>query len=133
MAGRALLLADARAANAGESWSRVELIRHGVAPTDLQRRLHDDDGLIGVADFVWDAQRVVGEFDGRQKYRVADGATPEAAAAVLWAEKRREDRIRAIGYEVVRWVYADLYDPVRLAARVREALARGEARRRTSA
>ncbi len=61
MAGRALLLADARAANAGESWSRVELIRHGVAPTDLQRRLHDDDGLIGVADFVWDAQRVVGE------------------------------------------------------------------------
>lgn len=132
-AARALTFADGRAANAGESWSRVELARLGVAPTEIQRTLYDEDGLVGIADFVWDPQRVVGEFDGRLKYNVAEGSSGADAAEILWTEKRREDRIRGLGYEVVRWVYADLFQPERLAARVRQALARGEARRRTSA
>jgi hypothetical protein len=131
MAGRALGLADGRADNAGESWSRVELTRHGVPPSDIQRKLYDDDGLIGIADFVWDPERVVGELDGRLKYKVAEDAATQEAGEIVWAEKRREDRIRFLGYEVVRWVYADLYHPERLAARVRQALARGAARRRT--
>jgi len=133
MAAHALGLADVRAANAGESWSRVELTRHGVAPSDIQRELYDDDGLVGIADFVWDPQRVVGELDGRIKYRVPEGSSTEAAGEVVWSEKRREDRIRALGYEVIRWVYADLYAPDRLAARVRQAFTRAAARRRTTA
>lgn len=128
MASHAVALADGRAANAGESWSRVELTRQGVAPSGLQRKLYDDDGLVGIVDFVWDLQRVVGEFDGRLKYRVDEAATAEDAADIVWSEKRREDRIRALGYEVVRWAFADLYDPARVAARVRRALARGLAR-----
>lgn len=133
MACHALALADGRSANAGESWSRVELFRHGVPPTDIQHKLYDDDGLIGIADFVWLPDRVVGELDGRLKYKVPDGAHPDQAGEVVWAEKRREDRIRALGYEVVRWVYADLSHPDRLAGRVRQALGRGAARRRTTA
>ena len=132
MASHAVMLADGRAANAGESWSRVELSRHGLAPTDIQRALHDADGLIGIVDFIWEEERVVGEFDGRLKYNVAQGSDGGEAANILWAEKRREDRIRALGYEVVRWVYADLFQPERLAARVGQTLARGAARRRTA-
>jgi len=53
-----------------------------------------------------------------------------AAAEVLWQEKRREDRLRALGLEVVRIVWADLYRPEALAARVRQAFARAEGRHR---
>ena len=132
-AAHAIGLADGRAANAGESWSRVVLTGVGLPPTDIQRKLFDSDGLIGVADFVWDPPGVVGELDGRLKYRVASDAAAETAGDVVWAEKRREDRIRDLGYEVVRWVYADLYDAERLAARIRRALTRADGRRRTSA
>jgi hypothetical protein len=41
----------------------------------------------------------VGEFDGRVKY---------GQSADLWAEKQREDRLRALGLAVVRWVWADV-------------------------
>jgi len=123
--------ADGRAANPGESWSRVELIRHGVPPDDLQVALHDQDGLIGYGDFGWDG--VIGEFDGKVKYGVAAGTDPERAGGVLWAEKIREDRIRALGLEVVRWTFADLGRPGLVAARVRRAMARRDERRRPGA
>jgi hypothetical protein len=121
----ALSLADGRAANPGESWSRVVLTRQGVPPQDLQVAVYDDEGLIGYADFGWPG--VLGEFDGRLKYGIGAEDDPSVAASTLWTEKRREDRLR-VGHEVVRWTVADLYDPVRLAARVRAA--QGRARER---
>jgi len=45
------------------------------------------------------------EFDGAVKYAGADGR------AALVAEKLREDRLRALGYEVVRIVWSDLARP----------------------
>ena len=131
LAGGAVSWADGRAANPGESWSRVELIRQGVPPDDLQVALYDDDGLIGYGDFGWDG--VIGEFDGRVKYAVDRAAGPDGAGDVLWAEKRREDRIRARGYEMVRWTYADLSRPGLLGVRVRRALDRAAGRRRVIA
>jgi hypothetical protein len=121
----ALALADGRAANPGESWSRVVLTRQGVPPQDLQVAVYDDAGLIGYADFGWPG--VLGEFDGRFKYGIGAEDDPSVAANTLWTEKRREDRLR-VGHEVVRWTVGDLHDPVRLGARVRSAQAR--ARRR---
>ena len=58
------------------------------------------------------------EFDGAVKY---DGAEGREA---LVAEKKREDRIRELGYQVVRLTWAELADPHRLLARIRSALAR---------
>ena len=40
-------------------------------------------------------------------------------------EKIREDRIRALGWHVVRWTWQDLEDPKELAERIRRALAYG--------
>jgi hypothetical protein len=37
---------------------------------------------------------VVGEFDGKMKYRVPAGASAEEAAEGVWREKKREDRLR---------------------------------------
>jgi hypothetical protein len=99
------------------------LIEAGLPPTDLQVAIYDAEGLVGYADFGWLPLMVLGEFDGRYKY--GDGA---GSADVLWREKRREDRFRALGFEVVRWTWAELLDPARLIARLRAALARAEAR-----
>jgi hypothetical protein len=74
----------------------------------------------------------LGEFDGRWKYAVPPGTDAEAAARVVWAEKRREDRLRAAGYSVVRWAWEDLFAPDRLAARVGAALIQAGGRRRTA-
>jgi len=123
-ASRAVACGDGRAANPGESWSRAVLLDAGLAPTHLQVPLHDIDGLVGYADFGWLSWMVLGEFDGRDKY----GATPEQMASAIWAEKLREDRLRALGYEVVRWTWADLRSPERVAARILAARARSIAR-----
>jgi len=41
---------------------------------------------------------------------------------VLWKEKRREDRLRRLGYVVVRLTWADLERPGGVAAAVRRAI-----------
>lgn len=123
-ASRAVACGDARSANPGESFSRAVLIESRLAPTDLQVPVHDIDGLVGYADFGWLPWMVLGEFDGRYKY----GETPEQMAAAIWAEKLREDRLRALGFEVVRWTWADLQFPARLVARIHAARARAIAR-----
>ena len=61
-----------------------------------------------------DGANVVVEFDGKVKYAAGD---PE----VLWDEKRREDRLRRLGYVVVRITWADLERPGAVAAAVRAA------------
>jgi hypothetical protein len=126
LASGALPIADGRAANPGESWSRVILVQHGLAPTTLQVPVHDEDGLIGVADFGWEG--VLGELDGRGKYGIGFDTDPEEAGRIVWREKVREDRFRRQGFEVVRWTFAEHYRPGVIAARVRAALERAAAR-----
>jgi hypothetical protein len=120
-AARAVAFADGRSESVGESRSRVILHRWGLAPTGLQFDvLRDDGSSIGRTDFVWEEQRVVGEFDGRIKYGrlLRPGQTPGDA---VFEEKRREDAIRDEGWRVVRWVWSELPAAHRIAARVRRA------------
>jgi hypothetical protein len=43
---------------------------------------------------------------------------------VVWREKRREDALRDLGWQVVRWTWADLLQPWVLADRLQRAFAR---------
>lgn len=110
-----LAFADRRSESPGESLSRVRLRELGAPPPVLQHELLDRDGFIGRVDFWWPGQRVVGEFDGRLKYRADEVADGRPAEDRVWAEKLREDRMRAHGVRVVRWTWDDALraDPLR--------------------
>src|SRR4051812_46076637 len=127
-AARAISAADGRSESVGESRSRVILHRWKLAPSALQFEIRSDDGgLLGRSDFAWEPDRLLGEFDGRIKYGrlLRPGQDPGDA---VFAEKRREDAIRDENWSMVRWVWADLQRPDRLAARVRRARERSAAR-----
>jgi len=128
-AARAVRFADGRSESVGESRSRVALHRLGLNPSGLQFDVLAAEGEhIGRADFAWEEERVVGEFDGRVKYGrlLRPGQDP---GEVVYREKRREDAIRDENWTVVRWVWDDIARPERLGPRVRRALERGRATR----
>ncbi|QNG20169.1 type IV toxin-antitoxin system AbiEi family antitoxin domain-containing protein [Rhodococcus triatomae] len=109
----------------GESRSRAAFIREQLPLPVTQADVFDAAGNhLGRVDFLWKEDGVIGEFDGRIKYGrlVPEGSTPED---VLWAEKRREDALRAAGWQIVRWTWDDLSNTDELTARIRAALLRG--------
>lgn len=108
--------ADAACESPGETLTRLPLVDAGYSVRS-QVELDDIDGRIGRVDLLVE-RRVVVEFDGAVKYGGAEGRD------ALVAEKRREDRIRGLGYAVVRVTWADLAHPERIVARVRRELAR---------
>jgi hypothetical protein len=108
-ARRAVTLLDPRSESAGESVSRVRLHEDGLPAPELQQDIHDEDGqFVARVDFCWQKQRTIGEFDGKIKYgrMLKSGQSIED---VLFAEKRREDALRDLGWQIVRWLWADLY------------------------
>jgi hypothetical protein len=124
-ARRALLFADGRSESAGESRTRLVLHQGGLPPPHLQVQIYAQDGtFLGRVDLGYPELGVLIEFDGKVKYQqpFRPGQTP---AEVVIAEKLREDRLRALGYVVVRFVWSDLADPAGMAAIVATALERG--------
>jgi hypothetical protein len=120
-AARALHFADPRSESVGESVSRVRIARAGLPVPDLQVNLYDDHGVwIARSDFAWREQRVIGEFDGRVKYR---GSVEEVTDTVM-REKSREQAIRDAGWWVVRWSWHDLADAAAFRRRLETALRR---------
>ncbi|WP_377645033.1 type IV toxin-antitoxin system AbiEi family antitoxin domain-containing protein [Oryzobacter terrae] len=108
---------DAASESVGET--RARLLLHDLGhPTTSQVRVADAAGVVVARVDLLVGDRVVIEFDGLVKY---DGPGGRAALA---AEKRREDLLRSLGYEVVRLTWADLSRPRRVDALVRAALAR---------
>lgn len=125
-AARAVTFADGRSESVGESRARVLFAQQGLPDPVPQKEIREPSGrLVGRVDFLFAAERTIVEFDGRVKYGV-DG---RLAAETVMAEKQREDRLRELGYEVVRITWADLADPERTAARIRAAFARARRRR----
>lgn len=117
----ALMIADGDAESVGESVSRALVVGWDDIPAPtLQPEFFDADGFIGRTDFGWFG-KVVGEFDGKTKYMRSwrPGERPED---VVYREKLREDRLRALGLVVVRWTWDDLMKPARLRAKLRKAL-----------
>ena len=120
---------DARSESPGESRSRVLLSKLDLPAFDLQYRVRDERGhVVGRADFALPDHGVLGEFDGKVKYSRFLRPGQDAGDAVF-EEKLREDRLRDLGWQVVRWTWADLSRPKVLADRFARAIARGSERR----
>jgi hypothetical protein len=127
-AGAAVAFSDSRSGSVGESRARVAFGVAGLPPPLTQVLVYDQWGnLVGIADFVFEEQRTIVEFDGRAKYGL-DGLTPEAVGERLWAEKLRAQELERLGWEVVRIVWADLYRLDRIAALVRDGFDRASRR-----
>jgi len=115
-------LADGLAESPGESWARVLFVSLGLPRPELQVDIRDERGrLVGRVDFLFRVQGTIVEFDGLVKYGGADGRQ------TLIAEKRREDSLRALGFQIVRPTWRDLYDPPRLHQAMLSAFARANA------
>ncbi|MEO6020934.1 MAG: type IV toxin-antitoxin system AbiEi family antitoxin domain-containing protein [Knoellia sp.] len=112
---RLLELADPKCESVGET--RTRLLLHDLGhPARSQVALSDARGFVARVDFLV-GDRIVVEFDGLMKYEGSEGR------AALAAEKRREDRLRAMGFVVVRLTWADLEHPHRVAEMMRRAVA----------
>ncbi len=114
---------DRRSESVGESASRVVFRDRGIPKPEPQFEIVDG-AFTAWVDFAWPEFRTIGEFDGKSKYGelVPEGKTP---ADVLFAEKEREDRLRALGWQVVRWIWTDLLHPTALIRRLHAAFERG--------
>jgi hypothetical protein len=123
-ARRVVEFLDARSESPGESLSRAALHLQHLPPPTPQFEVRRPDGLlVGRSDFGWEEHRTLGEFDGRVKYGRTlkpDGDLED----VLWQEKLREDALRDLGWEVVRWTWWDLHQPAEWLARLERAFAR---------
>lgn len=125
VARRALAFADGRAESVGESISRVQIVQSGLPMPELQYAVFSASGRwLARSDFAWPAFRVIGEFDGRVKYR----GPAESVADVVMAEKAREQAIQGAGWTVVRWGWRDLQGQGDFVARLRRALIAGDLR-----
>ena len=112
-------LSQALTESPGESWARVLFVSLGLPTVEPQVVIRDERGrFVGRVDFLFRAQRTVVEFDGLVKYGGADGRQ------ALIDEKRREDALRSLGYQVVRLTWRDLHDPALVARVIRDAFAR---------
>lgn len=120
-ARRALEFADARAESPLESVSRLSIEQAGFPRPTLQLPLCDRAGSIGEVDFAWPELGIVGEADGEAKYLDATLRRGRSAERVVVDEKHREDRIRALGYRVVRWGWREATSPAILRERLSDA------------
>lgn len=120
-AQRVLAVADGKSQSAGESLSRAIMIEHGFPQPSLQREFRDGLGRIGFPDFDWEEFKTLGEFDGHEKYSAQRYLNGKSPAQTVIEEKNRENRLRALGYNVVRWEWQDLRNPQRLIRLLREA------------
>jgi len=115
-AHEAVRLADAGSESPGESWSRLVFAQLRLPRPRLQAEIRDDSGrFVAQVDFLFEEPRIVVEFDGLVQYAGWHGRD------ALAAEKTREDRLRRLGYVVVRLKWADLRDPARVRTILRDA------------
>jgi hypothetical protein len=115
---------DVRSESAGESVSRVRIHEAGLPAPIPQFEVFDERGrFIARVDFGFPEKRTIGEFDGKAKYGelLKPGQTSREA---MIAEKRREDLLRDLGWQVMRWMWADLYRGDAIADQMRRAFRR---------
>ena len=105
-----IAFADPASSSVGESCSRVLIERSGFPRPLLQVAFTDLRGLIGYVDFFWPDFRLIGEFDGMEKYSKQEFVAGRVPSEVVTDEKIREDRLRATESRpgVSRWIWTTL-------------------------
>ncbi|GAB3488500.1 hypothetical protein [Flexivirga lutea] len=117
MAELAMCLADGRSESPLESLSRTRMFQLGLPMPELQVVFDDAAGFIGRVDFFWPQLGIIGEADGRMKFRVADGLSGREAEEAVWRAKRRDDRlvrhpdVRKVGH----WDWGEALDSTKFA------------------
>jgi len=118
-----LRLVDPAKESVGETRSGYLIWKQGLPAPVCQYPIHDSAGhVFATVDFAWPEYGVFLEFDGKVKYEalLRDGESP---SDVVFREKRREDRIRELtGWVCIRITWADLFDPIGTADRIRRIL-----------
>lgn len=109
----ALDFADGASGSPGESLSRIAIARERLSAPILQQRFDDGQGAM-FTDFFWPNFGVIGEFDGVGKYLRSEWTGGRNAAQVVIDEKWREDRLRLLGFRMVRWGWELARHPVAL-------------------
>lgn len=126
---RALLAArqaaDAASESPGESLTRLLLRDLGYPALSQVKIRANGPSFFARVDFMLTHHRVVIEFDGLVKYW---DATCSANRQALVREKARENRLRSLGFEVVRLVWSDLHHPERVRALLEAACVRASRR-----
>jgi hypothetical protein len=119
-ASQVVEFADGGAESPLESRSRVAFALGGLPAATLQAVILLRDGGRARVDFLWAQWRVIGEADGRLKIQLPED---------LWQEKLREDKLRELGYEVVRWTWDEIVNhPEVVVARILRAIERARLR-----
>lgn len=120
---QALRLSNRHSESPRESGLKVKLWRAGLPPPLQQAQVYSKaGGFIARPDFLFDdASSLIVEYDGRGKYRGADGGENAAATLgpgvhdpaytfdALNSERDREKMLLNQGFRVLR-VYGDIYD-----------------------
>lgn len=110
-AGSVVEFADGRSESVGESRCRVCFREAGLPRPKLQYEVRTPQHrFVGRSDYYFEEFRTLGEFDGKGKY-LRDLGGGQNAGDVVWREKKREDRLRELGFEVGRVVWAELDKP----------------------
>ncbi|MGN6636396.1 MAG: type IV toxin-antitoxin system AbiEi family antitoxin domain-containing protein [Oryzihumus sp.] len=136
-AREALRLVDPRRDSWLESFSFCELHGVGIELPTPQVEVYDTVGrFVARVDGIWVEDGTVAEADGKGKYGLpspsGEPATQAAVVDRVLTEKAREDALRSLGLEVVRWDFTEIrHHPERVASRVRAARARGDLTRFT--
>lgn len=120
-AHRAIEFGDGRSGSAGESISRAVIHELKLPAPVLQKRFEDRLGVIGCTDFWWPDFGLMGEFDGAVKYLREGVPNGRSITDTVLAEKKREERLRALGPSMVRWLWPHALDPKSLLGLLRAA------------
>ena len=96
----------------GESTARAVIHLLGFEAPELQVEFFDSQGKME-PDFYWRSVRKIAEFDGKAKYTRAE-FTRGNPGEVVWREKKREDRLRAMEVGITRILTEHVETPARL-------------------
>ncbi|NYJ21023.1 hypothetical protein [Glaciibacter psychrotolerans] len=119
--------ADGDSGSVGESASRANIYLSGMPAPRLQVSYPREDGGNDITDFTWKKEDhiqrmpLLGEFDGFVKYTRSQYLKGRTIEDVVWEEKVREDRLRAPGRAMSRWLWKVAMSPVLLRAHLLEA------------
>lgn len=115
-AQRVILEADPRSESVLETLGRLAMVADGL-PRPRTQCWVGQFGPEFRADYGYEEQRTLGEADGRLKY---------VSSEVLWKQAKREERLRDLGFEVVRFDYAATGRVGELGDRFRRAFSRSQ-------